>query len=136
MYVTFVYLHESAEQKAVQLADQRSAYTWIAANLPRDANILSYDDPLLYLYTGHRGNYLPLLTRYWYAEDHAAMIDEYKRVADYCHERHLQYFYFTTQDLDRELGDDDRAEVAKSVQANPRLTSVYHYGIGTVYRVD
>ncbi len=136
LYVTFVYLHESAESKAASLADQRSAYTWIKANLPRDANVLSYDDPLLYLYTGHRGNYLPLLTRYWYAEDHEAMVGEYKRVADYCQQRNLQYFYFTTQDLDRELGDDDRAAIAKSVQSNPRLTPVYHYGIGTVYRVD
>lgn len=135
-YVTFVYLHESAEQKAAKLADQRVAYAWMKENLPRDANVLSYDDPLLYLYTGHRGNYLPLLPKWWYAEDQTSPIDAYKNVADYCRSRHLEYFYFTTEDLERELGEEGRARIAASVRANPRLTKVYEYGIGTVYKVN
>ncbi len=52
-YMSFVFLHESAEQKSAKLHDLRAAYTWISANLPMSAAILSYDDPLLYLYTAH-----------------------------------------------------------------------------------
>ena len=135
VYVTFVFLHESAEQKATKLADQRAAYTWMAANLPPDATVLSYDDPLLYLYAHHRGNYLPLLPRWWYAEDHKSMVEAYKDVVDYCQRRGLGYFYFTTQDLDREVGEDDRAAIERVVRANPQLIPIFQYGIGTVYKV-
>jgi hypothetical protein len=134
-YVTFVFLHESADQKAAKLADQSAAYAWMAANLPVDANVLSYDDTLLYLYAHRRGNYLPLLPRWWYAEDHAAMVAAYKDVAAYCRDRHLDYFYFTTQDLDREVGEEDRQAIEQAVRANRQLAPVFQYGIGTVYKV-
>ncbi len=134
-YVTFVFLHESAEQKAAKLRDQRAAYAWIDANLPRDANVLSYDDTLLYLYAHRRGNYLPLLPRWWYAEDHAAMIGAYRDVVTYCQNRRLEYFYFTTQDLDREVGEEDRQAIEQAIRTNPQLTPIFRYGIGTVLRV-
>jgi len=133
--LTFVSMRESAEEKASKLADQRAAYTWMAANLPQDATVLSYDDSLLYLYAHRRGNYLPLLPRWWYAEDHTSMVAAYSRVAEYCQDRGLQYFYFTTQDLGREVGEDDRAAIERVVRENPALTPIYQYGIGTVYRV-
>jgi hypothetical protein len=134
-YVTFKYLNESAEQKSIKLAAQRVAFMWMKGNLPADANVLSYDDPLLYLYTGHRGNYLPLLTKWWYADDQTSPIEAYKNVAEYCASRNLQYFYFTTQDLDREVGEEGRARIEKVVRANPHLYAVYEYGIGTVYKI-
>jgi hypothetical protein len=134
-YVTFVYLHQSAEQKAVKLADQRVAYKWMKENLPPDANVVSYDDPLLYLYSGHRGNYLPLLTRWWYAGDHKSIVDAYKDLTGYLLLRRSLYFYFTTQDLDREVGEDDRAAIEQVIRANPDMTPIFHYGIGTVYRI-
>lgn len=134
-YMTFFFLHESAEQKVPKLADQRVAYTWMAANLPPDATVLSYDDALVYLYAHRRGNYLPLLTRWWYADDLASIVDAYKNVNAYCLERHLQYFYFTTQDLEREVGEDERAAIERAVRANQALTPIFQYGIGTVYKV-
>jgi hypothetical protein len=134
-YMTFVTLDESAEQKVAKLADQRVAYTWMAANLPPGATVLSYDDPLLYLYAHRRGNYLPLLPRWWYGGDHASMVDAYKNLESYCKERGLQYFYFTTQDLDREVGEDDRQAIERVVRANTALTPIFQYGIGTVYKV-
>jgi hypothetical protein len=135
VYMTFKTLPESAEEKARKLADQRAAYTWMAANLPPDATVLSYDDALLYLYAHRRGNYLPLLTRWWYADDSTSAVDAYKNVSAYCSERHLQYFYFTTQDLQREVGEDERAAIERAVRANQALTPIFQSGIGTVYKV-
>lgn len=134
-YVTFVYLHESAGQKISKLRDQRAAYTWISAHLPRSATVLSYDDPLLYLYTGRRGNYLPLLPRWWYREDHAAIVGAYRDLPGYCRSRGLQYVYFTSEDLEREVGDEDRREIVRVVAANPELTPIFQAGIGTIYKV-
>jgi len=134
-YVTFVGLRDSAEEKARKLADQKVAYTWMAANLPQDATVLSYDDPLLYLYAHRRGNYLPLLPRWWYGDDHASMVGAYADLQGYCTRRGLQYFYFTTRDLEREVGEDDRQAIERVVRANQALTPVFQYGIGTVYKV-
>jgi hypothetical protein len=134
-YMSFVFLHESGEQKSAKLRDLRSAYAWISANLPASAAILSYDDPLLYLYTSHRGNYLPLLPRWWYAENHAAILDAYRDLPAYCRSRGLDYVYFTTEDLSRETGDEDRQAVQRIVRDNPELTPIFQAGIGTVYKV-
>ena len=135
-YTTFIYLEASSDQKAAKLRDLEAAYSWIGANLPPSATVLSYDDPLLYLYTGRRGNYLPLLPRWWYAEDHQAIIGAYRNVVAYCRSRGLEYVYFTSDDLDRETGPEDREQIARSIRANPQLTPVFHAGIGTLYKVD
>jgi hypothetical protein len=135
LYVTFVFLQESGDQKRTKLADQRAAYTWIAANVPPDAGVLSYDDPLMYLYSGRRGNYMPLAPRWWYAEDHASNVGAYRDVAKYCRSHGLSYFYFTTGDLEREVGDEDKQAIQQSVAMNPELERVFQAGIGTVYRV-
>ena len=134
-YMTFVYLKESADQQRVKLADRRSAYQWMSANLPASAAVLSYDDSLLYLYSGHRGNYKPLMPRWWYAEDHTSMVNAYRNLAAYCASRGLTYVYFTSEDLSRETGQEDRAAVERIIRADPALVPVFSAGIGTVYRV-
>ena len=126
----------SSDEKAAKLHDLRTAYSWIETNLPASATVLSYDDPLLYLYTGRHGNYLPLLPRWWYAEDHKSIVGAYRNVAEYCRARGLQYVYFTSEDLDREVGPEDREQIARSIKENTELTPVFHSGIGTVYKVD
>jgi hypothetical protein len=134
-YVTFVFLEESAVQKRAKLADLRTSYTWITKNVPADAGILSYDDPLMYLFTGRQGHYMPLQPRWWYTEDHQSNQAAYRDVAKYCREHGLTYLFFTTGDLEREVGDEDKLAIQQSVATNPELERVFQAGIGTVYRV-
>jgi hypothetical protein len=134
-YLTFVYLTRTNDGKRAGLADRKAAYAWIAANVPPNEAVFSYDDPLLYLYSGRRGNYLPMMPRWWYAEDHANMIAPYRKIAEYCRKRGLSYVYFTTEDLSRETGEEDQKAVAKLVRGNPSLVPVFQAGIGSVYRV-
>jgi len=134
-YLTFVYLTRTNDDKRAGLADRTAAYAWIAANVPANEAVFSYDDPLLYLYSGHRGNYLPMMPRWWYAEDHENMIAPYRNIVEYCRKRRLSYLYFTTDDLSRETGEEDREAVAKLVRGNPSLVPVFQAGIGSVYRV-
>jgi hypothetical protein len=136
LFVSFVFLKESADLKQAKLNDLRSAYSWISANVPPSAAILSYDDPLLYLYTGHRGNYMPLLSRWWYGEDHASIVNAYRNLPAYCRSRGLEYVYFTSEDLEREVGDEDRLTIQRAVRETPELTPVFHAGIGTVYKLN
>ena len=134
-YMSFVYLKESADQQRAKLADRRAAYQWMSANLPAAAAVLSYDDSLLYLYSGHRGNYRPLMPRWWYAEDHASMVNAYRNLAAYCASRGLEYVYSTSEDLSRETGDEDRLAVEHIIRTDPALVPIFSAGIGTVYRV-
>ena len=134
-YMSFVYLRASADQQRAKLADRRAAYQWMSANLPASAAVLSYDDSLLYLYSGHRGNYKPLMPRWWYAEDHTSMVNAYRNLAAYCASRGLTYVYFTSEDLSRETGDEDRQAVGRIIRSDPALVPIFSAGIGTVYRV-
>jgi len=132
----FVMMPHVAEAQRVALADRRAAYQWISANLPPGSSVLSYDDPLLYLYSGHRGNYLPMLPRWWYAEDHAKIVNSYRDLRAYCKSRGLSYVYFTTEDMSRETGEEDRKAIEQEVRSSAGLTPVYSAGIGTLYRVQ
>jgi hypothetical protein len=135
-FVTFSFLDESVRQKRAKLQDLTKAYSWISSNLSPSARILSYDDPLMYLYTGHQGNYLPLLPRFWYAEDHKKIVQAYRDLAEYCRSRGLDYIYFTTEDPGREVGEYDREKIAEAVKSNRQLTPLFHAGIGTLYRIN
>jgi hypothetical protein len=134
-YMSFFYLKQSADQQRARLVDRRAAYQWMSANLPASAAVLSYDDSLLYLYSGHRGNYRPLMPRWWYAEDHASMVNAYRNLAAYCASRGLTYVYFTSEDLSRETGEEDRLAVQGVIRTDPALVPIFSAGIGTVYRV-
>jgi len=129
-------LARSAEAKAHKLEDLRQAYAWIEKNLPPSATLLSYDDPLLYLYTGRRGNTIPIWPRWWYAEDTESMVGAYKDLRGYCRRRGLQYVLFTKDDTGRELGDQLRERVQEEVQGEPGLTPLYRSASGIIYKVD
>lgn len=135
MFVSLGYLNTLAQEDRAKLRDLRQAYAWIAANLPADAKILSNDDPLLYAYTGRRGNAVPLMPKWWYADDHQRIVDAFRDAADYCRRRGFDYFYSTTDDLARWTGAEDQSKVDEAVRANRDLEAVFADGIGTVYRV-
>jgi hypothetical protein len=97
--------------------------------------VLSYDDPLLYLYTGRRGNRLTLPPRWWYAEDHDAIVGAFRNVVEYCRSRGLQYVYYRPDDGGDEMDQDDRSKIERVVHENPRLEPVFQAGSGTIYRV-
>ena len=118
-YMSFVYLKQSADQQRAKLTDRRAAYQWMSARLPGLAAVLSYDDSLLYLYSGHGGNYKPLMPRWWYAEDHASMVDAHRNLPAYCASRGLTYVYFTTEDLSRETGEEDAWRSSGSFAPTP-----------------
>ncbi len=135
-YVAAVAMGETAQQQRVKNIDLRGAYAWIRANLPADAALVSYNDPLLYLYTGRRSINLPIPPFIWYTEDHARAVDLYAGVAPYALEHGAGYFYHTTADFSRDMSEDDAAPLQEVIRTNPALTVIYQKGIGTIYRVS
>ncbi len=133
LYMSFA----PADEEHSVLSSRRADYEWISANLPRDANVFSYDDPLLYLYTGHHGNSLPLPIRWWYPQkDHIHMVNAFRDLGAYCRARGLQFVYLTKEDLSRETDDNDRKAVEQLVQADPSLTLIHKAQLGVIYQVS
>jgi len=133
--MTFSSLSRAAQENRSKLAELRPAYEWIAANVPKGAPVFSYDDPLLYLYTGHRGEFMMILPRWWYAADQASIASACRNVADFAMRRGYKYIYLTTQDLGRDGTIEDNELMANSVK-NSRFEPVYRFGIGTVYKAE
>jgi len=136
LFVTFKAMPDQTNADRRRLAETRETYAWIAQHLPPGAGILSNDDPLLYLYTGHPGNYSPLMPRWWYAGDHEKVIGFLKDVVPYCRIRGLDYILSTEFDVDRWGGELDAPAAQRAIAENPLLERVYRAPSGAaVYRI-
>jgi hypothetical protein len=136
VFMTFSVLHESAAEKRAKRESLRPAWEWIAAHVPAGAAVLSYDDALTYLYAGRRGNYLPILPKWWYRAEHARIVGTYDGLAAYCRSRDLSFVLATPRDLERETNEDDRAAIARKIETAPGLRRVARAGIATLYAVE
>jgi hypothetical protein len=128
------YFNQFAQDDRAKLAERVRAYQWMSAHLPPGAPVLSSNDPLLYAYTGHHGNAMPLMPRWWYAGDHQRIIDAFRDAAEYCRRRGFEYFYSTPDDLSR-WSTEDQPQVDQVVRANRELEPVFTGPAGTLYRV-
>ncbi|MDP8988458.1 MAG: hypothetical protein M3N41_00055 [Acidobacteriota bacterium] len=135
-YMTFGMLNQAAAQERPKVAERRAAYRWMSQNLPADAKVLSNDDPLLYLSSGHRGNSILLMPRWWYADDRQSVVNAYRNAASYCLARNLQYLYSTPDDLSRFTEGENIDQVLAAVRNDPHLRPVFTDSAGTLYRVS
>ncbi len=129
------FLGETAQQHRERNIDHRGAYAWIRVNLPEDAALIAYNDPVMYLYTGRRSISRPLPPYIWYTEDHARAVDLYRDLASYARDHGAGYVYYTTADLRRDMGDSDTTSIEGAIRANPEFSVIYQQGIGTIYQV-
>jgi hypothetical protein len=135
-YMAFFYLDDAAQQYRVKLVDMRAAYSWIAANVPPGAAVLSNDDPILYLYSGRPGHVVPLVPRSWYADDHESTVATYRGIADYCRTHGFEYFYSNADDTSRWTDVPSEVQaVHRAVHQNPELTPLFEDNFGAVYKV-
>ncbi len=134
-YVTGIYLNDSAARARAQNSDRTAAYAWIRANLPADATVIAYDDPVFYLHTGRAAIRRTIPPSIWYADDHEGAVELYRNLAAYAREQGAQYVYYTTADLRRDMSEDDASAMERQLAANPDLQPVFRAGIGTIYRV-
>jgi hypothetical protein len=130
------FLGETANEYRARNIDYRGAYAWIRANLPKDAALIAYNDPVLYLYTGRHSISRPLPPYIWYAGDHARAVELYRGLAPYALEHGAGYVYYTTADMRRDMDTQDVADIEDAIRSNPGFTPIFHRGIGTIYRVD
>ncbi|MEQ1948986.1 MAG: hypothetical protein ABL995_17475 [Bryobacteraceae bacterium] len=135
LYGVFRFLPRMMETERAHQSALGETYSWIAAHVPVGSQVLSADDPVLFLYTGLRGNTVPLLPRDWY-EGGSATPAIYANIADYCRRRHLDYFLYGPEDLARHWTRPENAdEIQRILNENHALEAIHTSPAGTVYRV-
>jgi hypothetical protein len=92
---------------------RQPGYSWIRENTPAKGQVLTYDDPLMYLYTGRSGYAMPIL--HWITYDGTPERSDayFKTSADFMQEHQLTYALITAGDFRRDLqADGQRAMIA------------------------
>jgi hypothetical protein len=97
-----------------RISDARlPGYSWIRENSPASAQVLTYDDPLMYLHTGRTGYAMPILHWITYAGSAGKSDAYFKTAADFMQQYKLDYALVTAGDFRRDLqGDGRRAMTA------------------------
>jgi 4-amino-4-deoxy-L-arabinose transferase-like glycosyltransferase len=133
MFVAFSYLPDDAHDRRLVNADRVAAYGWIIGHVPKEANILAGDDPVVFLYTGRHAISHPLPPMLWYQEDRPGMIDWLSNPGSFAHEHGLTYFEFAGVDARQGLREEDRDAVASAIPQNPDYAELYKGGPVTIY---
>ena len=108
----------------------RSIYSWIASNLPADANILWQDDTALYLATGRCAVSFVVPPREFEATGgDAGEAARYRKIAEYARQQHLDYVLLA------KIGMRHNDQVLREAAANPNLELVHEERGGVLYRV-
>lgn len=79
------------------------AYRWIGRNVPAGANFYAYEDPVMFLYTGHKASRLPIPPKFLYHADDGAIEKLMASLADFARNHDLDYLLLTPDDYHRDL---------------------------------
>lgn len=79
------------------------AYQWIERNVPAGANLYAYQDPVMFLYTGHKASRLPIPPKFLYHDDDRAIKKLMASMADFARSHDLDYLLLTPDDYHRDL---------------------------------
>src|SRR5580704_138981 len=82
---------------------REQAYHWIESHIPRDANLYAYQDPVMFLYTGHKACRLPIPPKFLYHGDDSGIDKLMGSMADFARGQRLQYLLLTPDDYYRDL---------------------------------
>jgi hypothetical protein len=123
------------DQRRTERSVDEDAFRWMAAHLPAGAQLVTYNDPVLFLYTGRRAASLTVSSMYWYRDDLASVRRAYAKLSDFARAHRLDYAYYTDFDFRRDMSDADRAQVMEDIQHNPDLEVVQRFPSATLYRV-
>jgi hypothetical protein len=116
-------------------AARRQAYQWIDRNVPRDANVYAYQDPVMFLYTGHKAVRLPIPPKFLYHSDDAAIDKLMGSMADFAHGYQLDYLLLTPDDYYRDLDAKGTHGLTQAMQS-PAFEKLYASSRVAVYKLS
>jgi hypothetical protein len=113
---------------------RQPAYEWIAHNAPPDANVYAYQDPLVFLYTGHRACRLPIPPKFLYHNDDHAIDSLMGSMASFAHGHQLDYLLLTPDDYYRDLDARGTRGLTQAMQSSA-FRQLYASGNVAVYQL-
>jgi hypothetical protein len=98
-------LRLAAESRQHALEEREQAYGWIREHTEPDVSIASYNDGILYLYTGRQGlRPLMSLPTVGYLSDEKSLMRDIAHVTDAAQHVGARYWVTTSEDFDLEVG--------------------------------
>jgi hypothetical protein len=114
---------------------RRPAYAWIACHAPADANVYAYEDPLVFLYTGHKACRLPIPPKFLYHSDDAGIAKLMGSIADFARGYRLNYLLLTPDDYHRDLNERGTRGLTEAMQSSA-FREVYTSNGAAIYRLN
>jgi hypothetical protein len=108
-------------------------YRWIRAHLP--GAVLAYRDPLVYLYAATSSGRLVVPPRLLYSGDRPALEAHLRTLPAVARAHGLDHVVLSENDLELELGPNERAWAHKLMRSLPELEPVFQSDAGSVYRI-
>jgi hypothetical protein len=117
------------------LDERRPAYEWIARHAPAEANVYAYDDPLIFLYTGHKACRLPIPPKFLYHSDDSGIDKLMGSMAEFARGNRLNYLLLTPDDYHRDLNEKGARGLAAAMQSSA-FQRVFTSERAAVYRLN
>jgi hypothetical protein len=114
---------------------RRQAYEWIDNNVPRDANIYAYQDPVLFLYTGRKACRLPIPPKFLYHGDDNGIDRLMGSMADFARGYQLEYLLLTPDDYYRDLDAKGTHGLTEAMQSSS-FRQVYASTGAAIYKLN
>ncbi|MGP0073055.1 MAG: hypothetical protein ACLPWF_14120 [Bryobacteraceae bacterium] len=119
----------------VDFEARERAYDWIAHNVPRDASVYAYQDPVMFLYTGHKACRLPIPPKFLYHSDDRGIDKLMGSMADFARGYQLDYLLLTPDDFYRDLNARGTHGLTEAMQSGA-FRELYGTSRASVYRLN
>lgn len=114
---------------------RRPAYEWIARHAPAGANVYAYEDPLVFLYTGHEACHLPIPPKFLYHGDDGGIVKLMGSMADFARGYRLNYLLLTPDDYHRDLNARGTVGLVEAMRSSS-FREVYESNGAAIYRLN
>jgi len=114
---------------------RRPAYEWIARNAPVNANVYAYQDPMMFLYTGHRACRLPIPPKFLYHSDDSGIEKLMGSMGNFARDYRLDYLLLTPDDYHRDLNERGSRGLTAAMQSGA-FSRVFSSEGAVIYRLN
>jgi hypothetical protein len=111
------------------------AYNWIERHAPAGANIYAYEDPVEFLYTGHKSSRLPIPPKFLYHSDDAGIEKLMGSIGGFAREKRLNYLLLTPDDFHRDLNERGSRGLTAAIQSGA-FQRLYNSPGAAIYRLN
>lgn len=115
-------------------AAREQAYQWMNRNVPRGASVYAYEDPVMFLYTGHQGCRLPIPPKFLYHRDNKGITMLMASMADFARSNQLEYLLLTPDDYYRDLNAKGTQGLRQAMRSSA-FEKVYEAGRVVIYKL-